>query len=255
MNIEVLKHVLSNNFISTVVGTIAGSITGGGLVLFFDYRRKDKEIRQENFNEAISIQLALQQMLNVSLYMAMNHNDCRTNTLSFYKQLNYQNVDNMWIRFRCIDLHKFYNTYLYIDLDWDLKQFLSDKVGFKRDLLRGLINARALYQHINSLLEMRNPLFDKASELTSNCMIFNPKLFENMRENENLLKILPVKLYAELESVTVEYIQSLPKSIHTIYNAFNQTSVYIQSEFSNSQPLDLSIPDELKNLFNEIIHS
>lgn len=225
MNIEIIKHILNNNLVSTITGTI----TGGGLVLFFDYRRKNKESIQEDFNSSISIQLALQQMLNVLLYIWFDHNNCRINALNLYKQQNYQDTDKMWIKFRHIDLRKFYNTYLYIDLNWNLKQFLSGKTGLKRDLVYFLIHARAIYQHINSLLEIRNKTFNEASELISLCKINNEELVNSMYENENLMKILPIKLYAELQSVTEEYIKSIPNSIHTTYNTFNQISSYIKN--------------------------
>ena len=244
-------NILNNNLISTVTGTIAG----GGLVLLFDYYRKNKENIQENFNASISIQLALQQILNVLLYMCIDHNNCQAYTLNLYRQLDYQDINKMWAKFRHVELRKFYNTYLYIDFNWNFQQFLSDKTGSKRDLLYHLISARAIYQHINSLLEIRKLLFDKASELISNYKIINPQLADKMYENENLLNILPMKLHVELASVTDEYVRSLPNSIRAVHNAFNQISEYIKNKFSNSQPLKLNIPDELRNLFDEIIHS
>jgi hypothetical protein len=116
-----------------------------------------------------------------------------------------------------------------------------------------IIKSRAIYQHINSILEIRNSYFDQASPLLSNYSESAQESAYQIYENKNLLKVLGIKLHSELKSITSEYILSLSDGIYTIYTAFNAIYKYINKEFSDCQPLELETSIELKSILNYTI--
>jgi hypothetical protein len=248
MNLKIIMDTIYN-FIAAFIGTF----TGAAVIVYFDVRRRTRQSIQKNFKSALSIQLALNQMLNVALQMYHDYDLCKINCLHLYQNLKYQDPRTMWDKFKNIDLRKFYQTYTYIDLNWDLKQFLSHTTDDKRHLLSYLIQSRAIYQHINSILEIRNSFFDKASQLVSNYSKSYPELAYKIYEHENLLEILGIKLHSELKSITDEYIRSILDGTQIIYNAFEIISKYINIEFSPCQPLELQTPENIKKILDKLI--
>jgi hypothetical protein len=235
-----------------VLDTFAGSAAGAAAIVFIDWLIKKHQATVKNFHTAISIQIALNQTLSLLLQFYKDYEECKNNFLNFYNlKLTTTNPTELWGKFRHIDLRRFNQTYTFIELNWDFSQFLSKKVNGRRKLLEFLITARAAYQHINNVLKIRNALCDRLYQ----CLSLNKEIEKNetyLYRNNHAHQIIGDELFIELQSATNEYLKSLPDSIKSTYNAFNEMSKYIDTAFCSYAPLELSISNELKNILQKI---
>lgn len=228
--------------LDTLTTTFIGSTVGAGVVVLIDWLIKERNEKLRYFRESISIQLALNQMLNVLLEL---YNDYEISKKDFFlSHIETMKLELKWTQYRHILLRKFNQTYSYIELDWDLSQFLSiNKSNFREDILRALIPARAGYVHINILLQHKNSYLEKAQQRLDGYMEWSDADAE---------KIIGTKLFIELKSITDQYYTSLLQSIKSIDSALQKIINYVHQTYPNHEPLELFLTKEQKIALEQV---
>src|SRR5579862_9570827 len=102
--------------------TLIAAGAGAAVVVVIDWLVKYCLYKKKNFQEAISIQLALHQMLVVSLQIRKFYDDRKGYFLKFYSQETFNNPEQVWLNFRHIDFSPFMNTFDIVSLDWGFTQ-------------------------------------------------------------------------------------------------------------------------------------
>ena len=156
----IYTHINLGELFNYVIGPAFGSAAGAAVVVMIANRKKARENKTKNFNIAISIQIALSQMLNNVLLPLYKRGE--ESKKSLQEKFPLHNPQELWEEFKFIALPTLYNFHSFIELNWDLSQFLSIKASGTRQLLNYIIPARAGYTHINSLINLRNDLCNEA---------------------------------------------------------------------------------------------
>ncbi|HEX4068965.1 MAG TPA: hypothetical protein VHX42_02605 [Candidatus Babeliales bacterium] len=137
--------------------TLIAAGAGAAAVVFIDWMVKFYLYKKRNFQEAISIQLALHQMLVVSLQIRQFYNDKEEYLLKLYSQEKLPGEPKeSWLKFRHIDFPAYMNTFDVIKSDWDFTQFLTGKENKVRSVLKHLIPIKLGYQSLIFIIKERN---------------------------------------------------------------------------------------------------
>lgn len=235
--------------------TCAGSVSGAGAIVLINYIIDYKAKKMKNFRSIIAIQLSLNLILSELLQNRVLEKSYENNFKPHYNLDSiHTSPDVFWNEFRHIDLQRIDSTFSIADQDWDLSQLLSKNIGDHRKLLEFIIPARACYLHIICLLKKRNSLHSKALEkLNESYEAMNNENY--IYSNNNLIKIIGMKLNFELKSITDTYLEKQGGCIAAIHEAFNEISNYIKTYFSGYDPLDLTLEDNLRNDLKRIVEN
>lgn len=231
--------------------TLIAAGAGAAVVVVIDWLVKYYLYKKRNFQEAISIQLALHQMLVVSLQIRKFYDDKKEYFLKFYSQEKFNDTEQVWLKFRHVDFSPFMNTFDVIRLNWDFTQFLADKENDTRKVLKYLIPAKLGYQSLMSIIKERNELLwyvQQKIELARNANGV-PSNFEYV--NGNLRKVIGLPIDEKLRGMTDKYIETVDYMIVDCNKAFNILSEYVNKNFCHYVPLTLSISDDMKKLLGD----
>jgi len=235
--------------------TLIGSASGAGAITLINYFVQKYQKKMKNFENELSIQLSLNQMLAISLQLYQHYEKSKERFLEYNaKILKAPSPTETWKKIRFFNLSKFNQTLAYINLDWDFSQFLSKTENEDRDreILEHIIPARSTYLDLNSILEIRNNLLNKALKIYEKDHTPNhPSDFEFKKDD--LKKMLGDKLYFELDSTTDHYVSSLKLAPQSIHNAFIRTYEHITSKYKNYTPLKLKLDEHLRKLLDKIV--
>ena len=238
----------------TTVEIFVASATGAGIIVFIDWIVKYYLYKKKNFREAISIQIALNQMLSVSLQIRQSYNQKRAGYLKYYLDEKIPGEPNkLWLKFRHIDFPPWMNTFNVINSDWDFTQFLTGKENKVRDILNYLIPVRLGYESLMSIIKDRNEMLWRANQKLEkfNEDSSNSKNFEY--SDDNLTKIIGQIADIRLRDMTDKYIETLGNVITDCYSSFNVLSEYINENFCHYSPLTLRISDAMNSVLNEAL--
>ena len=246
MDCDLLLSIVTMDLLKIILGSLFGSAAGAAVIVCIDHILQNKQKIKDNFQEAVSIQLSVNMMLNIILQLYIDYTDKKERFSGVYSK-------EIWEKFKFIDFRTLEIGHPFINLNWDFKQFLSEETQ-KRKYLEHLITARECYQKINEILIFRNSIFDKVHELLEKYKKDNNSKNNFEYENDNISKIVGEKFKIELESATTIYVNLLEPTIESLHTAFIELSKYITNSFKGYKPLILSIPaDEMKSALNEVI--
>lgn len=236
--------------------TLIAAGAGAAVVVVIDWLVKYYLYKKKNFQEAISIQLALHQMLGVSLQIRQFYNNQEKHFSQYYSQEKISGSPNeVWLKFRHIDFSGYMNTFDVIKNDWDFTQFLTGKNNKVRDVLDYLVPIRLGYESLLVIIRERNSLLQQAhlaierkqTELNAKDNFFYA--------NDNLANILGQPINIKLREMTTKYIETLNNVITDSKKSFDVLSEYINENFCHYEPLSLKIPADMKFLLAQVIEN
>jgi len=237
---------------NTVLATLTGSLSGAGVVVLVDCAVKHHLNKIRNFREAISIQLALHQMLLVSLQMRKFCDDCMQSRIGFYKKLMRDaNPNDLWARFRYIDLPEYMYTFAITNLDWNFTQFLSKNEGAPRDTVRSLITAKLGFESLITILDKRNRLLGEVHSIVYRISKSDGE--GAVYTNDNLAHSIGEPTNSRLISLTNEYVDKIIKVIEDCYKGFDALSRYINHKYCHYSPLKLDIRPDLNEILQKFV--
>lgn len=235
--------------------TLIAAGAGAAAVVFIDWMVKFYLYKKRNFKEAISIQLALHQMLVRSLEIRKLYNDVKTESQKNYEQKKLNDPENVWCNFRHIDFPEYLNTFDVIKFDWDFTQFLSHKEDETRNILRYLIPAKLGYQSLMSIIKKRNEWLWRALQKIELVRSANEVANNFEYINDNLRKAIGLPVNEKLRGITDLYIEKIDEVIIGCSEAFSALSKYIHEHFCHSMPYSLDISDDLKQILSQVVDS
>lgn len=230
--------------LNTIVNTAIGAGFGAALVFFIQTKQKKAKKQIINFSHLLSIQICLNQMLNLFLQVVQHHDRSRKIFINIYQNdFKVREPEVTWKKFRHIDLPSFNQTIEIEFYSWDYSQFLSKKKREDRQILNLLLPAKFAYQHIRAIIQQRNSLLLDAQNILA-----------NRRDNVNriiyadnrLQEIIGPKLQQQLLAITQEYVNSQESLPIIVFRAFDEITRYIRNNYINFEPHELFIPEELK---------
>jgi hypothetical protein len=231
---------------------LAPGITAALIVLAFECLIRFFLYKKHNFQEAIRIQIALNQMLGISLQMRNFYDVRRNNFLQFYSRIQLNNLERIWANFRHVDLAEWKNTFDVICFDWDLTQFLTGRESCGRHVLTHIIPIKLGFQSLLNVVEQRNKLLDDIHPVINAVANDHGEIF--IYQNNNLEQIIGQSNNIKLRDITNHYIQTLAAVIVDCDKAFKVMTSYINAHFCCYEPLTLKIAPNLDNVFKQVIN-
>jgi hypothetical protein len=239
-----------------IIETAIAAFMGAGAVVFIDGIVKYYLYKKKNFQEAISIQLALHQMLVVCLKIQEFYTNKKEYFIKIYSQEKFDKPEQVWLNFRHIDLPPYMHIF-HISLDWDFTQFLSRRENKIRNTLKDLLPAKSSYESLIFIIKERNELLWFVHQIIEQIRNTNGNGIVNNFEyiKDNLTKVIGLPRNKKLKGITDKYIETIDSTIIDCNKAFNILSTYISESFPCSTPLTLNIPNNLKKLLDEVVSS
>lgn len=227
---------------------------GAAAVVFIDWMVKYFLYKKRNFQEAISIQLALHQMLMASLQIRQFYNEKEKYFLNLYSQLKVSNTPTeAWLTFRHVDFPIYMNTFDIVKSDWDFTQFLTGKENKIRDVLKHLIPIKLGYQSLLFIIKERNNLLRQAHQEIEKRQV-ELKAGDNFfYANGVLVSIIGQLMNIRLQDTTNILIRTLDNVIVDSNKSFLVLSEYMDRNFCHYVPLNLSISADMKALLDQLI--
>ncbi len=241
------SNAVGNLLITGLIGlasAVLGTAAGAWVVVILNRRHECKTEKKRAFRAVISVQISLHQMLSDLLQISDHNRKCESECKDIYKiKFPEQDADSFWKEHRYIDLRRINRTFSLSYQNWDFSQYLSNKDGDKRDLLKTLITSRLEYEHIMSLWERRDVKLEEALRLLEK---FSERGQDDLIYIENkVISIIGLKTYLELKSLTEEYCQKLPEYIIYLDKTYDKMSVYIEKYFPGYDVFSKSLADHL----------
>lgn len=237
---------------NTLMEYLAPGITAAIVVLAIECLIRFYLYKKHNFQEAIRIQVALNQMLGISLQMRNFYDERRAFFLQFYSELQQANPENTWTNFRHIDLAEWNNTFDVICFDWDLTQFLTGRESCSRHVLTHIIPIKLGFQSLINVAEQRNKLLDGIHPVINAAANEHGEMF--IYQNNNLEQIIGQPNNIKLRDITNHYIQTSDAVIVDCDKAFKSMTSYINACFCCYEPLTLRISPNLENVLKQVIN-
>lgn len=231
-----------------ILETFVGAGAGAGVIVSIDYLIRYYLENKKNFHDAISIQVALNQMLSISLQIRQFNDKKKAFFLNLYSDIS-NDPNFLWSNFRHIDLPSFLNTFDVIKSDWNFTQFLTKNDNNVRNILKRLIPIKLGFESIMYMCELRNNMLLNAQPHIDKKQI---ELKSEFYRDGVLEKCISISDNIRLQSVTNEYIEKIDQVIYDCNDAFNVLSKYISENFRNYEPLILSIHNNLKVLLDQV---
>ena len=206
----------------TIIETGIGSASGASVVLLISYFFARKKETKANFNEAISIQLDLHQMLGVSLRIKKFNEAEKVKILKKLTAASQgQKEERLWSQFGLINLPIYSGDTQIINSEWMLTQFLTYHRGKTRSIVKSLADAKLSYQILKENVVIRNGIRNEAP-------------------NNDILR-----------EATVDYLTAIDNAIDDCFQAFRNLYDYIQNEFCRATPVKLSYRSDSTELLEK----
>ncbi|HEX4045745.1 MAG TPA: hypothetical protein VHZ76_08790, partial [Gammaproteobacteria bacterium] len=234
--------------------TLIAAGAGAAAVVFIDWMVKYYIHKKKNFQEAISIQLALHQILAISLQIRQFYNEKEKYFLNLYSQIKVaNNPAEAWLTFRHVDFPIYMNTFDIVKSDWDFTQFLTGKENKIRDVLKHLIPIKLGYQSLLFIIKERNDLLRQVHQEIEKRQVELKEGDNFFYANGVLVSIIGQLMNIRLQDTTKILVGTLDSVIVDSNKSFCVLSEYINKNFCWYVPLSLSISTEMKLVLDQII--